>query len=114
MDLDFIQISLLAILQGLTEFLPVSSSGHLLLPSILFGWTDQGLTFDVAVHLGSLLAVVIYFRADLRRLILAWVGSVTSRNHNADSRLAWLLIVATVPGGIANKASQTLIWKLVP
>jgi len=109
LDLDFIQISLLAILQGLTEFLPVSSSGHLLLPSILFGWADQGLTFDVAVHLGSLLAVVIYFRADLRRLILAWVGSITSRNHNPDSRLAWLLIVATVPGGIAGLLANDLV-----
>lgn len=109
MNLDFLQISLLAILQGLTEFLPISSSGHLLLPSILFGWTDQGLTFDVAVHLGSLLAVVIYFRRDIQRLTLAWFDSVAARQQSDDSRLAWLLIIATVPGGIAGLLASDLI-----
>ena len=109
MDLDFLQISLLAILQGLTEFLPISSSGHLLLPSILLGWTDQGLTFDVAVHIGSLLAVVIYFREDVRKLIVAWFGSVTTREQSDDSRLAWLLIIATVPGGIAGLLANNLV-----
>ncbi len=56
---------ILALLQGLTEFLPVSSSAHLILPSQLLGWPDQGIAFDVAVHLGTLLAVVLYFRQDL-------------------------------------------------
>ena len=59
--MDTLEIIVLAILQGLTEFLPISSSAHLILPSRLFGWDDQGLAFDVAVHLGTLAAVIIYF-----------------------------------------------------
>lgn len=102
MNLDFFQITFLAILQGLTEFLPISSSGHLILPSLLFSWNDQGLTFDVAVHVGSLLAVVAYFNKDLYRLITAWWASLSSRRNTDDSRLAWMLIVATIPAGIAG------------
>ncbi|MDB2331637.1 undecaprenyl-diphosphatase, partial [Alteromonas sp.] len=59
------EIIILAIIQGITEFLPISSSGHLLLPAELLGWVNQGLAFDVAVHVGSLLAVMIYFRSDI-------------------------------------------------
>lgn len=102
MNLDYIQVTLLAMLQGFTEFLPISSSGHLLLPSMLLGWSDQGLTFDVAVHIGSLLAVIVYFRHDVSRLITAWIGSLTTSKHSDDSKLAWLLLIATVPGGIAG------------
>lgn len=102
MDLDFIQVSFLAILQGLTEFLPISSSGHLLLPSVFWGWPDQGLTFDVAVHLGTLVAVLVYFRSDVRRLLAAWFLSLGSGKTNDDSRLVWLLIIATLPAGIAG------------
>lgn len=102
MDLDLIQVSLLAILQGLTEFLPISSSGHLLLPSLLLGWADQGLSFDVAVHVGSLLAVIGYFRSDIRRLLLAWLLSLHSGKSSADSKLAWLLLIATLPAGITG------------
>ena len=63
------EIIILAIIQGLTEFLPISSSAHLILPSEVLGWNDQGLAYDVAVHVGSLLAVMIYFRGDIIRLI---------------------------------------------
>ena len=66
------EIIILAIIQGITEFLPISSSAHLILPSALFGWTDQGMAFDVAVHVGSLLAVMIYFREDIVRMLMAW------------------------------------------
>ena len=102
MDLDLIQVSLLAILQGLTEFLPISSSGHLLLPSILLDWPDQGLTFDIAVHLGSLGAVLLYLRSDVKRLLVAWFLSLTRGRHSDDSKLAWLLIIATLPAGLAG------------
>lgn len=102
MDSEAVQVSILAIIQGLTEFLPISSSGHLLLPSLLFGWTDQGLTFDVAVHIGSLIAVIIYFWQDLVRLLSAWIGSMSGRGSNSDARLAWLLILATIPAGVAG------------
>lgn len=102
MNLDFFQVSFLAVLQGLTEFLPISSSGHLVLPSLLFGWTDQGLTFDVAVHVGTLLAVISYFRNDLWVMLNAWLGSIASRRQTQDSRLAWMIIIATVPAGLAG------------
>jgi len=101
-DFGIIQITVLAIIQGVTEFLPISSSAHLLLPSLLFGWPDQGLTFDVALHMGSLSAVIIYFRQDLLRLTAAWAGSVLTRTASSDSRLAWLLILATIPAGLAG------------
>lgn len=102
MNLDLFQVSFLAILQGLTEFLPISSSGHLILPSLLFGWDDQGLSFDVAVHVGSLLAVLIYFRKDIARLASALFNSLLRHTYNSDSRLAWMLIVATIPAGLAG------------
>ena len=73
--MDFIQAFWLAIVQGLTEFLPISSSAHLILPSAILGWQDQGLAFDVAVHMGSLIAVLAYFKKDVAQLIQSWVGS---------------------------------------
>lgn len=98
-----LQISFLAFIQGVTEFLPVSSSAHLILPSALLGWDDQGLTFDVAVHLGSLCAVLWYFRAQVVELASAWLGSVFRQAESSDaSRLAWLLILATIPAGLAG------------
>lgn len=100
MNLDILQITFLAVLQGFTEFLPISSSGHLLLPSLLFGWDDQGLTFDVAVHVGSLLAVIAYFFSDLLRLANAWMQSIVASKHDEDSKLAWLLLLATIPAGV--------------
>ena len=69
--MDTVQAILLALLQGLTEFLPISSSAHLILLPRLLGWEDQGLAFDVAVHVGTLLAVILYFHEDVRRLLLA-------------------------------------------
>ncbi|MDX1799970.1 MAG: undecaprenyl-diphosphate phosphatase [Marinobacter sp.] len=92
----------LAIIQGLTEFLPISSSAHLILPSQLLGWPDQGLAFDVAVHVGTLAAVVWYFRRDVGRLTVAWVGDTLNRRIGPDSGLAWAIIIATIPAGIAG------------
>ena len=89
-------------LQGATEFLPISSSGHLILPSLLFAWNDQGLTFDVAVHVGTLFAVLIYFRDDLQRLVFALILSVFQRKHSEDSKLAWMLLAATIPAGLSG------------
>lgn len=94
------EIILLAIIQGITEFLPISSSAHLILPSALFGWTDQGLAFDVAVHVGSLLAVMIYFRDDIIRMLRAWVSHGFSDQQTDDSKLAWWVIIATIPAVI--------------
>jgi undecaprenyl-diphosphatase len=102
LDLSFFQISFLSLLQGLTEFLPISSSGHLILPSELFGWQDQGLIFDVAVHVGSLIAVVLYFYVQLLELLIGFVRSLIKREQTEASKLAWLLILATIPVGIAG------------
>jgi undecaprenyl-diphosphatase len=102
LDLSVFQISFLSILQGLTEFLPISSSGHLILPSELFGWQDQGLIFDVAVHVGSLIAVVLYFRVQLIELLVGFARSLVKREHTEESKVAWLIILATIPVGIAG------------
>lgn len=99
---------ILALIQGLTEFLPISSSAHLILPSQLLGWTDQGLAFDVAVHVGTLLAVMLYFRQEIGQLIVGWLGSFKGQ-HNAHSRLAWLIIWGTFPAALAGLLLSGLI-----
>ena len=103
------QIVVLAVIQGLTEFLPVSSSAHLILPSALLGWPDQGLAFDVAVHVGTLVAVLWYFREDLNALLRAWFSQVLGGNPSPESRLAWLIILATIPAGIAGVLFNDII-----
>jgi undecaprenyl-diphosphatase len=100
--MDTLQTILLALLQGLTEFLPISSSAHLILLPRLLGWVDQGLAFDVAVHVGTLLAVVLYFRHDVLRLLRAWLKSCVDRRLTADARLAWLVLLGTVPVAVAG------------
>ena len=75
--LGYGQAIVLALVQGLTEFLPISSSAHLILVPVLLGWSDQGLAFDVAVHVGTLAAVVWYFRRDIGPLWQGWLQSVT-------------------------------------
>lgn len=100
--MEWFQVLILAVVQGFTEFLPISSSGHLVLPKELLGWPDQGLAFDVAVHVGSLAAVLIYFRKDVVQLLSAWLQSLASRQGSDDSRLAWCVILATIPAGLCG------------
>ena len=100
--MTWIQTVILAIVQGLTEFLPVSSSGHLVLVPTLFGWKDQGLTFDVAVHFGSLLAVAVYFRNDLRALISGGARLLGGKADSPESRMAMYLVIGTVPAAVAG------------
>jgi undecaprenyl-diphosphatase len=102
--LDPIQAIVLAIVQGLSEFLPISSSGHLILLPHFFGWEDQGLAFDVALHIGTLIAVVVYFRRPLTAMTLAWFTSLKRRETTPDSRLAWCVILGTVPVGLVGLA----------
>lgn len=94
---SFSEAIILAIVQGLTEFLPVSSSAHLILVPLLTGWPDQGLAFDIAVHIGTLIAVCIYFRKDIFRLQLGFLRSLQGRPSRIYSALAWQLIIATIP-----------------
>jgi undecaprenyl-diphosphatase len=98
------QALVLGVLQGLGEFLPISSSGHLIVVPWLLGWPDHGLAFDVALHLGTLFAVVAAFASDWWRLLRAGIlGLFRGRPFaDADSRLLWLLALASVPGGIAG------------
>ena len=100
--MDYLHAVFLALLQGLTEFLPISSSAHLILLPRLLGWVDQGLAFDVAVHIGTLTAVVAYFRHDVNRLLLAWIKSCATRQLDADATLAWLVVLSTLPVVVAG------------
>tara|TARA_B100001250_G_scaffold75489_1_gene61793 strand:+ start:1219 stop:1998 length:780 start_codon:yes stop_codon:yes gene_type:complete len=101
--MDLIQALILAIIQGMTEFLPVSSSAHLILVPKIIGWNDQGLLFDIALHFGTLLAVLIYFRDDLAQMI---EGLLRNRSDNIMQSDVMILIIATIPvvlvGGLFN------------
>ena len=91
--MDWVQVVILAVLQGFTEFLPISSSAHLILLPLLVDWPDQGLAFDIAVHVGTLLAVLVYFRRDLSRMFRDWLrftrGAPSGRRQ----------LLGVVPGG---------------
>ncbi|MEH6492034.1 undecaprenyl-diphosphate phosphatase [Halopseudomonas sp.] len=100
--MDWLQVVVLAIVQGITEFLPVSSSAHLILVPVLTDWPDQGLAFDVALHLGSLSAVLIYFRRDIFGMTVSWGRSLKTRQLDADAKLAWAVILGTIPVGLAG------------
>ena len=98
--MTLIQIIVLSLIQGLTEFLPVSSSAHLILGSKVFNWPDQGLVFAVATHLGTLLAVLVYFRKDLMNMVRPWISPVGG--DEGARRLGLTLLVASIPAIIAG------------
>lgn len=100
--MDLLQIFVLALLQGFTEFLPISSSAHLILPSKMLGWADQGLAFDVATHIGTLAAVIFYFRRDVFAITKGWLTTGFSKQMDDNGRLAWSIIVATIPAGLVG------------
>lgn len=106
--MDWIEAVLLAIIQGLTEFLPISSSAHLILPSQIFGWAEQGLAFDVAVHVGTLFAVLIYFRKEVVDMLSAWFAWIVKGEKSANGRLAWAVIWGTFPVGLVGIAFYLL------
>ena len=114
--MEWLQILVLASVQGLTEFLPVSSSAHLILVPALTGWPDQGLAFDVAVHVGSLAAVLIYFRRDFAAMLRE--GLHFPIGAGGQGRIVWLVVVASIPAGVVGLAvgfgfSETLRDPLV-
>jgi undecaprenyl-diphosphatase len=112
--LDILQAIVLGLVQGLTEFIPISSSAHLVIIPWLLGWQDPGLTFDVALHMGTLLALLIFFAADWIRLARAGIASIVERKigDDLDRRLAWLLVLGTIPGGIAGMLLESKIEAL--
>lgn len=112
-----IQAIVLGIVQGMTEFIPISSSAHLIIVPWLFGWNDPALTslsFDVALHLGTLLAVLIFFGQDWIRLIGALLMSMKERKigSDPDRRMAWYVVIGTIPGGIVGLLAESKIEAL--
>ena len=97
--MDNFHAFILALVQGLTEFLPISSSAHLILVPMLTDWPDQGLAFDVAVHFGTLTAVVVYFRVELVGMASSWFRSLGTRNPDEEAKLAWAVLLGTIPLG---------------
>ena len=115
--MDLFQALVLGLIQGLTEFLPISSSAHLIFIPWLFGWNNQALNslqFDVALHMGTLLAVLVYFAPDWRRLISAFVRSVLERRigSDPDRRLVWYIVFATVPAFVVGVLAESQIDEL--
>ncbi len=105
--MSWFETIVLAIVQGLTEFLPISSSAHLILVPQFLAWEDQGLAFDVAVHFGTLAAVLGYFRKEVWEILRAWVLSLAGKadrfpDGRANAHLGWGVLVATIPVGLAG------------
>lgn len=104
------QLLVLALVQGLTEFLPISSSAHLILSPYLFGFPDQGLAVDVAVHLGSLFAVLAYFYRDVSAVLVGWFAALpANKPQTNESRLGWAVIVGVLPVMIAGLLLKSLV-----
>src|SRR6266550_115680 len=114
--MPIIHAVILGIVQGLAEFLPISSSGHLILVPWLFGWKDfignPGLekAFDTALHIGTVVAVIAYFRSELWSLLRAWLRSIWQRAvREPEERMAWLLVLSAVPGVITGALLDNFI-----
>jgi undecaprenyl-diphosphatase len=117
LGMQALQAIILGIVQGLTEFIPVSSSAHLVILPWLFGWDDpafRSLGFDVALHMGTLAAILVFFWKDWVRLVVAWFKSIAQRKigDDPDRRMAWYLLAACIPGGIAGVLFQGKIEEL--
>src|SRR4026209_2874728 len=100
--MSILEAIVLGIVQGLTEFLPISSTGHLRIVPAFLGWEDPGAAFTAVTQLGTMAAVLLYFREDLIRIGRAWLASVPdrSRRRELDARLGWYILLGTVPIGV--------------
>jgi undecaprenyl-diphosphatase len=109
--LSLVQAIVLGVVQGLTEFLPISSSGHLRIVPAFAGWDDPGAAFTAVIQLGTMAAVLLYFRADLIRIATAWLASLRdpARRGTLDARLGWYLILATIPISLIGVALKDQI-----
>jgi undecaprenyl-diphosphatase len=111
--MDWLQVVVLAVVQGVSEFLPVSSSAHLILVPVLTEWQDQGLAFDVALHLGSLSAVIIYFRQEIWQMVISSLAALSGKGVNEDARLALWVTLATIPVGLIGLLLHDVISHLM-
>jgi undecaprenyl-diphosphatase len=104
--MDALQAIVLGLVQGLTEFLPISSSGHLRLVPAFFGWQDPGAAFTAVIQLGTMAAVLLYFRADLARIAVAWLRSLRDPavRGDLDARMGWYIILGTIPIAVLGLA----------
>jgi undecaprenyl-diphosphatase len=100
--MDVYQIITLSLVQGITEFLPISSSAHLILVPYLTSWQDQGLGFDIAVHLGTLFAVLFYYREYVGKMTTSWFVSIIKQKTDDNAKLAWFVLLGTLPVGFAG------------
>lgn len=110
--MDPLQAILLGIVQGLTEFLPISSTGHLRIVPAFFGWDDPGAAFTAVTQLGTMAAILIYFRQDLWRIVVATLKSLTRdrwRSGDIDAKLGWYIVLGTIPIGIVGLAFKGVI-----
>ncbi len=97
--MSWLEAIVLGLVQGLTEFLPISSSGHIRIVPAFFGWDDPGAAFTAVIQLGTMAAVLVYFRADLLAIARAWLreGRRPWREHSHEARLGWLIVIGTIP-----------------
>lgn len=107
--MDTFHAFILALVQGFTEFLPISSSAHLILVPELLGWPDQGIAFDVAVHVGTLIAVVVFLRKELQLIIPSWIGGWQNFKWDQHGQLGWLIVLATIPVGLIGLIGEDWI-----
>ncbi len=109
--MELFQAVVLAFVQGVTEFLPISSSAHLILVPEIMDWPDQGLAFDVALNSATWLAVVVYFRGDIARLAKGFLRTLRERSwrSNHDGEMAWMVLFATVPVGLAGLLARDIV-----
>src|SRR5215213_155193 len=100
--MSFLEAVVLGVVQGLTEFLPISSSGHLRIVPALFGWEDPGSGFTAVIQLGTIAAVLIYFAGDIRDVTLAWVRGIVRRDARSEPgyRMGWMIFLGTIPIGV--------------
>lgn len=110
--MTILQSIILGVIQGATEFLPVSSSAHLNLFPWVFGWQEMPASFDVALHIGTLLAIIIYFFKDWIKLIVGGYNQVIKKKKSLDGKIFWYLVIATIPAGILSLVLEKISEKL--
>ena len=106
---DYLSAGILALIQGATEYLPISSSAHLIMVPNLLGLSQQALSFDIAVHVGTLIATIYYFRSQLSLIIRDCARSLTGAGHTKHSKLGWMLILASIPLGVAGLLASQVV-----